>query len=110
MCWIEIKKDAEDILYKKVGVEEAGIYKISKITVNILELKQLFEEEMNEDLEAYIDKVRLCDLDATNGGDRWLGKEDVLREKARDSVRRFNEVKLLKKKWDGFWKEVLGYC
>lgn len=109
MCWLEIKKDAEDILYKKVGVEEAGIYKISKITVNILELKQLFEEEMNEDLEAYIDKVKITGA-SFDGADSWLGKEDVLREKARDSVRRFNEVKLLKKKWDGFWKEVLGYC
>lgn len=100
MCWLEIKTDIEDIIYKRVGIEDAGIYKISKLTMNLLELTDLFKEERDSDLANYIDNVK-----NSFQGER----EDVFRERARDSVRRYHEIKLLKKKWDGFWREVFAY-
>lgn len=87
-----LKQEIEDIIYRRVGVEEKGIWRISILTVNLLKVAELLKKDMDAEISIY-------------KRDAGSNKEDTI-----IAVRRHRDVKLLVDRWNNFWKEMYDYA
>lgn len=96
-----VKHDAEKLFSGDITASDAGILFISSITIKLDEIEKGFKSEAEDSINEYLGLEK---EDKEINGVIQLHKDS-----AKNKLKKLNEVRDFKKKWNTYWVEVLAY-
>lgn len=97
-----IENEINNLISNQLTLREAGVLKVSQITLKLEEFEFELQKTFDKSLEQYIE---IADRYPYHEG----GIIDGMKECAKIELRRLNKLKALKKKWNDWMNDVFDY-